>query len=133
MVVAGAGNARPKGGEIGGNGRFDRKTRTGHRMVEGEVRSVQGVSFELEQRSVLVGERLIGAAREELGVGAVELVADHGAPERREVHADLVLSSGLEIARNEAIGSTVVLGAAQDREPRPKSDSVRRRSEPFGM
>jgi len=64
---------------------------------------VQGVARQFENGAVGVGELSVSSARERRVVGAVELVADHGGAEQREVQANLVLASGQKAAANERV------------------------------
>src|SRR6185295_13345975 len=83
-------------------------------MVEGQQKGVQGVSLELEQLVVGLGECLVGASREELGIGSVELVADDGATEGGEVNTDLMLAPDLEIAAHERVGAFAESGSIEN-------------------
>lgn len=51
---------------------------------------------QLELREVFLGEEPVDTARKAGLVGTIELVADDGRAERREMNADLMLASGLE-------------------------------------
>src|SRR6266542_2878319 len=116
--------ARPEVHEVRRHRRFDDDAFGENRMVEGEAARVQGVAIELEASAVVVGERLVGAAREKLGIGPVELVSHDRAAHRRQMHADLVLAARFEIASQERIGAVLPLRAREDFEARPSGEAA---------
>src|SRR5262245_52717084 len=75
----GAGDAGPEVHEVLGDGGFDREAGAGDGVGEGHAVGVQSVTVELEERAIVVGERLVGASREKLRIRPVELVAHDGA------------------------------------------------------
>ncbi len=102
----------------------------GHRMRERQPRSVEGVTRKLEHREVVLGQLAVGSSGETRLVGAVELVADDQGAEGGEVHADLVLTAGLELATDERIRSAVRRGACPlDEEARRGGERIRRLAE----
>src|SRR5258708_75453 len=87
-------------------------------MIERELSRVQGVSLELQELEIVRSEHAVAPSTEELGMRAVELVADDGQAFGREVDADLMLPSGLQIAGDHRVGA--ILGSGVPEYPKPR-------------
>ena len=87
---------------------------------------VQSMPSHLQHRVVLGRELAVRRSRERALVGAVKLVADHRGPQRRQMHADLVLAPCLQSTVDERVRSTL-----QPRSDLPHVDDGRG-MKPFG-
>ena len=74
-----------------------------HGVLEPVTGRMQRVTRQLEPLQVLRRQEPVRRSRQEAVIRPVELVADDGAAERREVHSDLMLPTGEQRTAHERI------------------------------
>src|SRR5690606_8647824 len=93
----GRGQGLPEFGKIARQWRDQIEDLTRQGVGQAVTVSVQSVAGQLEQGLVGLRQLEIGGTRQETLIGPVKLVADHRAPDARQVDADLMLTARMEL------------------------------------